>query len=179
MCRPTRGVRSPRAQLEVGGRPERGLWSLALSRCRLVRRGSASAARRTRHSRCSRSDPPRTHDAPLSCSGWFPPFPLLPAVLFLARGSHPFLGRPFFLPTCFALRRAPRRPHARTSASPRTDDRRTNDATCGPQAWLTGRLHYGGIRSVRSPLRRPPLLATPIATPLQCGRPKRSGLLVS
>ena len=25
----------------------------------------------------------------------------------------------------------------------------------------------------------PPLLATPIATPLRCGRPKRSGLLVS
>ena len=39
--------------------------------------------------------------------------------------------------------------------------------------------HRGGIRSVRSPLRRAPLLATPIAMPLQCGRPKRSGLLVS
>ena len=71
------------------------------------------------------------------------------------------------------------RPHARTFASPRTDDRRTNDATCGPQAWLNGSLHYGGIRSARSPLRRPPLLTTPIATPLQCGRPKRSDLLVS
>jgi hypothetical protein len=35
----------------------------------------------------------------------------------------------------------------------------------------------GGIRSVRSPLRRAPLLATPIATPLQGGRPKRPGLL--
>ena len=65
------------------------------------------------------------------------------------------------------------RPHARTFASPRTDDRRRNDATCGPQAWLTGSLHYGGIRSVRSPLRRPPLLAAPIATPLQCGRPEK------
>ena len=61
--------------------------------------------------------------------------------LFLLQGSHPFLGRPFFLSTCIALRRAPRRPHARNLASPRTDDRRTNDATCGPQAWLTGRLH--------------------------------------
>ena len=40
-----------------------------------------------------------------------------------------------------------------------------------------GKLHDGGIRSVRSPLRRSPLLATPIATPLQCGRPKRPGLL--
>ena len=100
------------------------------------------------------------------------------AFLFLLQGSNPFLGRPFFLSTCIALRRA-RRPHARTFASPRTDDRRTNDATCGPQEWLTGSLHDGGIRSVRSPLRRAPLLATPIATPLQCGRPERSGLLVS
>jgi hypothetical protein len=38
-------------------------------------------------------------------------------------------------------------------------------------AWLTGTLHDGGIRSVRSPPRRAPLLATPIAKPLQCGRP--------
>ena len=56
------------------------------------------------------------------------------------------------------------RPHARTFASPSPCtlyDRRTNDATCGPQAWLTGSLHEGGIRSARSPLRRPPLLATP------------------
>ena len=75
-------------------------------------------------------------------------------------------------------------PHAHDAASfrnlaapARTDDRRTNDATCGPQEWLTGTLHDGGIRSVRSPLRRAPLLATPIATPLQCGRPERSGLL--
>ena len=75
-------------------------------------------------------------------------------------------------------------PHAHDAASfrsfaapARTDDRRTNDATSGPQEWLTGTLHEGGIRSVRSPLRRAPLLATPIATPLQCGRPKRPGLL--
>ena len=53
----------------------------------------------------------------------------------------------------------------------------TNDTTCGPPAWLTGRLHEGGIRSVRSPPRRAPLLATPIATPLQGGRPERPGLL--
>ena len=105
--------------------------------------------------------------------------------LFLLQGSHPFLGRPFFLSfcfalrrplflsACFALRRAPRPPakKKRSLARAHTDDRRTNDATCGPQAWLTGSLHGGGIRSVRSPLRRPPLLATPIATPLQCGRP--------
>ena len=41
----------------------------------------------------------------------------------------------------------------------------------GPQAWLTGKLHDGRIRSVRSPPRRAPLPATPIAKPLQCGRP--------
>ena len=40
-------------------------------------------------------------------------------------------------------------------------------------------LHDGGVRSVRSSLRRPPLLATPIATPLQGGRPERRGLFVS
>ena len=69
---------------------------------------------------------------------------------------------------------APARTHARTRAHGRPT---TNDATCGPPAWLTGRLHDGGIRSVRLPLRRSPLLAIPIATPLQGGRPKRSGLL--
>ena len=53
----------------------------------------------------------------------------------------------------------------------------TNDTTCGPPEWLTGKLQDEGTRSVRSPPRRPPLLATPIATPLQGGRPERSGLL--
>ena len=43
--------------------------------------------------------------------------------------------------------------------------------------YVTGKLHEEGTRSVRSPPRRPPLLATPIATPLQGGRPERSGLL--
>ena len=103
---------------------------------------------------------------------------------FLLRGSHPFLGRPLFLCFCFALRRplflsacfalrCALRPPARKNNLPRahTNDRRTNDATCGPQAWLTGSLHEGGIRSVRSPPWRAPLLATPIAKPLQCGRP--------
>ena len=93
--------------------------------------------------------PPYAHSASLFRAGPRTPLPL-PAVVssltwrpsFLLQGSHPFLGRPFFLSTCIALRRAPRRPHARTLASPRTDDRRTNGATCGPQAWLTGRLHY-------------------------------------
>ena len=122
-----------------------------------------------------------------SSSGFFLFFFRVPT-LFLA-------GHSFFLlaPRCAACRA---RPHARTEIpalfffllashcaarharlyarafpSLRTDDQRTNDATCGPQAWLTGRLHDGGIRSVRSPLRRAPLLATPIAKPLQCGRP--------
>ena len=87
------------------------------------------------------------------------------------------LRRPLFLSACLALRRALRLPARKNPlASARIEDRRTNDATCGPQAWLTGRLHEGGIRSVRSPLRRAPLLATPIAKPLQCGRPLRPGL---
>ena len=81
------------------------------------------------------------------------------------------VGCSFFL-LAFALRRAPRLPATKNPlASAHTDDRRTDDATCGPQAWLTGSLHGGGIRSVRSPPRRAPLLATPIAKPLQCGRP--------
>ena len=67
---------------------------------------------------------------------------------------------------------------ARTRA-PRAHERRpvTNDTTCGPPEWLTGKLQHGGTRSVRSPPRQPPLLATPIATPLQGGRPERPGLL--
>ena len=87
------------------------------------------------------------------------------------------LRRPLFLSACLALRRALRLPARKNPlASARIEDRRTNDATCGPQAWLTGSLHEGGIRSVRSPPRRAPLLATPIAKPLQCGRPLRPGL---
>ena len=41
------------------------------------------------------------------------------------------------------------RPHARALASAHTDGRRTNDATCGPQAWLTGSLHEGGDTTER------------------------------
>ena len=92
--------------------------------------------------------PPHTHGFSLFHVGLrtLLPLPVIVSPLawrlsFLLQGSHPFLGRPFFLSTCFALRRAPRRPHARTPSSSRTDDRRTNDATCGPQAWLTGKLH--------------------------------------
>ena len=67
---------------------------------------------------------------------------------------------------------APRR-YARAHA-PCTHQRpTTNDATCGPPVWLTGRLKNGGTRSVRSPLKRTPLLATPITTPLQGGRSER------
>ena len=70
------------------------------------------------------------------------------------------------------------RTHARTHARTRTHGRpAVNNGTCGPPAWLTGRLHEGGTRSLRSPLRRAPLLASPIATPFQGGRPERPGLL--
>ena len=119
--------------------------------------------------------PQSTRATPFSCSG----FPL---------GSHPFFFRPAVSPSC--LQRITRCPHAsapapasalrharslaRTHALGRPT---TNDATCGPPAWLTGTPHEEGLRSVRSPLRRPPLLATPIASPLQGGRPERSGLL--
>ena len=127
---------------------------------------SASPRSSLHHSTC-------VHSASLFHAGPHTPLPP-PAVvsqharrLFLVQGSHPFLGRPFFiflLAAHCAVRDARRRPHARTLARARTDDRRTNDATCGPQAWLT----LGRIRSVRSPLRRAPLLASPIAaTPLQ------------
>ena len=54
-----------------------------------------------------------------------------------------------------ALRKA--RAHARTRAPAHTHAQErptTNDATCGPPAWLTGSLHEGGIRSARSPPRR-------------------------
>ena len=98
-----------------------------------------------------------------------------------------FFGRHFFVSSSF-LRHALPRQLARTPSAarlatpartraPRAHERRpaTNDTTCGPPPeWLTGKLQQGGTRSVRSPPRRPPLLATPIATPLQDGRPERS-----
>ena len=106
------------------------------------------------HTRRSRSSPPsvchraratflsfmhglarRSHCRWWSCSthGVFLFFFGVPT-LFLA-GCSFFL----LLATHCAARHA--RLHACTFASPRTDDRRTNDATCGPQAWLTGSLH--------------------------------------
>ena len=61
--------------------------------------------------------PPHTRSASLFHAEPRTPF-LLPAVVlqharcltFLLQGPHPFLGRPFFLSTCIALRRAPRPP---------------------------------------------------------------------
>ena len=105
--------------------------------------------------------------------------PLAWRLSFLLQGSRPFPGRPFFLSTCIALRRAPRRPHARTFASPRTDDRRTNDSTCGPQAWLADTertLTAAAGPSPRDPYRhalamRPPQKARPfvsLTTAMQC-----------
>ena len=88
---------------------------------------------------------------------------LLPLVLRTrTRPSLALAGRfPAVLSFCL-LRIAPRAAPARMQFScASTDDRRTNDATSGPQEWLTGSLHDGGIRSVRSPLRRAPLLCDP------------------
>ena len=120
--------------------------------------------------RCSHHPRISQHARRLSfSSSGFPPFFLAGRSFFLLVSRC--VGCSFFL-LAFALRRAPRLPANKNPlASAHTDDRRTDDATCGPQAWLTGTLHDGGIRSVRSPLRRAPLLATPIAKPLQCGRP--------
>ena len=106
---------------------------------------------------------PRTHTWPsLALAGRFPAV-LSFCLLRVAPAALSFCS-------ALALRRAPRLPASKNTLAS-AHDRRTNDATCGPQAWLTGSLHEGGIRSVRSPPRRAPLLATPIAKPLQCGRP--------
>ena len=117
--------------------------------------------------------PPPSHLAARTATFFF--FFRVPTLFLAGRSFFLFVSRcvgcSFFL-LAFALRRAPRLPANKNPlASAHTDDRRTDDATCGPQAWLTGTLHDGGIRSVRSPPRRAPLLATPIAKPLQCGRP--------
>ena len=132
--------------------------SLHCRLCRLVRQGGP-------HQASTRIGALKTHQNPkLGCS-------LMRASAGKRFGSARCAGRSFFLSACFALRRAPRPPARKNNLpSAHTDDRRTNDATCGPQEWLTGTLHEGGIRSVRSPPRRPPLLATPIAKPLQCGQ---------
>ena len=158
--------------------------------------------RHTRRSRCPRSSPHQS--SPQHAHGAFSPMHCL-----THRPYHPWWSRstrtaPFsssgfspsswsaIFPSC--LQRIALRPHtsthapaarcatlARAHARTHAHGRPTvNDATCGPPARLTGRLHEGGARSVRSPLRRPPpLLATPIAAPLQGGRPKRPGLFVS
>ena len=79
--------------------------------------------------------------------------PLVPRTR--TRLSLALAGRfPAVLSSCL-LRIAPRATPARMQFScASTDDRRTNDTTCGPQELLTGSLHYRGTRSVRSPLRR-------------------------
>ena len=110
-----------------------------------------------------------------ACPATFLFFFRVPTLFLAGRSFFLFASRcvgcSFFL-LAFALCRVPRLPATKNPlARAHTNDRRTDDATCGPQAWLTGRLHGGGTRSVRSPPRRAPLLATPIAKPLQCGRP--------
>ena len=120
------------------------------------------------------------------------PFPL-PAVfsqharrLFLLQGSHPFLGRPFFLPTCFALRRASR-PPACTHARSRTHGRQTNERRDGRSAgvadWITAlggntertltaaagpspRDPYRHAFTMRSPLKVRPLVFFDLETHL-------------
>ena len=62
--------------------------------------------------------------------------------LFLVQGSHPSLGRPFFLSTCFALRRVPRPPvctHARSRTHGRPTDERRDVRSAGVADWKTAR----------------------------------------
>ena len=84
--------------------------------------------------------PPHAHSDSLFHAGPRTPFPLSAVVSqhawrlsLLLQGSHPSLGRPFFLSTCYALRRAPRPPactHARwcTRRRPTADGRTTRRA---------------------------------------------------
>ena len=153
--------------------------------------------------RCPRSSPHHsTHAAPFSLCrtshtapttrGGLEPRSARAVVHFLVQGSHPTSGRPScpFLfaarcaapackhaRTCSALRHA--RARARTRARTRTNDRRrtTRRAVRRRGAWLTGSLHKGGIRSVRSPLRRPPLLTTPTARPCKVAARKGPAFL--
>ena len=91
---------------------------------------------------------------------------------FLVSDFYPSLAGTLF---SFLSRHASPRQHARVHAL-RTHRRpTTKDTTSGSPAWLTGRLQKGETRSVRSPRRRPPLLATPIATPFQGDRPPLTG----
>ena len=171
---------SPALQLLAGSAAPCRLWRLSLALLFYMHLSLALLLPRSRRaSRWSSLPAPRRARAPAASTPH--------AHVAVARFGRPFSGRSFFLLAsrcagrsffllasllALALRRAPRLPaNKNTLASAHTDDRRTNDATCGPQAWLTGSLHEGGIRSVRSPPRRAPLLATPIAKPLQCGRP--------
>jgi len=128
-----------------------------------------SLTRRSHHPRWPRS----TRAAPFSYSR-FPPCSrpaIFPSCLQrTAPRSHTSTHAPTTHFTTLAHAHARTRAHGRPTA---------NDATCGPPAWLTERLHDGGIRSVRSPLRQLPLLAIRIATPLQGDRPERPGLFVS
>ena len=128
--------------------------------CRLVRRGSASAAHA--HSAFFFFRVPT-----LFSTGHFPS--LLAARCAASAYQHARTR---------GLRHACARARTHAGASTRAHGQPTvNDTTFGPPAWLTGRLREGGARSVRSPLRWTPLLASPIATPLQGGRLERPGLL--
>ena len=142
------------------------------------------AQRHMRRSRYPRSSPHRgTHAAPFSlcrtshaATTTRGGLDARAQCIFLVQGSHPLFGRPFS--PSHVVAHAARTPRCAARTRTHAHERpTTNDATCGPPAWLTGSLHEGGIRSVRSPPRRAPLLATPIATPLQGGRPERPGLL--
>ena len=188
MCRPTRGVRSPRAQVDA---QSAGFGLLPMPHAPLPLPAVLLV-------------PPHAHSASLLHAGPRTPFPL-PTVVsqhawrlsFLLQGSHPLLGRPasFFSSSGFppfswpavlsfyllriAPRATPARLHARLLARARTTDERTmrRVRSAGVADWITAL--QGNTERTLTAAAPPTLLATPIATPLQCGRPKRSGLLVS
>ena len=92
--------------------------------------------------------PPHVHSASLFHAGPHTPFPLPTSVsqharrLFLLQGSHPSLGRSFFLSTCFALRRVPRPPactHARSRTHGRPTNERRDVRSAGVADWKTAR----------------------------------------
>ena len=129
-------------------------------------------------------EPQHVRSASLFRAGPHTSFPL-PAVvsqhawrLFLVQGSHPFLGRLFFLSTCFALRRAPR-PPACTHARSRTHGRQTNEGrdvrSAGVADWITalGRNTERTLTAAAGPSPRDPYRHALTMQPPQKVRPFR------
>ena len=149
-------MRAARVGSRVSCRPQARRAVVAVERCSGAAQDLVSGGTivLTRHNRPLMQDRTRRSHRPRWSRSTHSAFVLFRVPTFF------LAGRSFFLLAAHCAARHAR-PHARTLARARTDDRRTNDATCSPQACLTGKLHEGGVRSVlRPPLRRAPLLAT-------------------